>query len=435
MNYSPRLALPLLAPAQASKHITVNEALLRLEAAGRISVVSRTIAAPLETVEDGARFIVPEDIHIGNIPSGQIAVRQNGGWWALPPENGQRVWCEDEGAALIYRDSAWHLEEKDTLQTTDRLGINTVGDMTNRLSVKSDAVLFSHNDVTPGSGDVRLILNRSGSDDVAGLIFQSGYSGRVALELGAQADFRINVSSDGSTFTEALRIGSDGVVVFPQGFIDPTALMSSPVLYGAPSGGLSGYDTFYVDPVSGDDSASGLSIANAVHSFSGLMSRLKIGRRVVVMLMGDIEIDRMFSIAYPLAKLDIRGYASDGSGYVQRRITVRDAVNFPGYSGGFQIHVPASIAFFKIDIELSSASTYPFLYFDQAAGYVNTHSMTVSRTGTGSACLLGTPRSHVASYHEGFVIDASAAGHIFDGVSAGLDPNDVWSYPTNLNSA
>ena len=44
-NSSARLGLPYLAAAQLQKHVTLNEALTRLDALVQTTVVSRTVAA------------------------------------------------------------------------------------------------------------------------------------------------------------------------------------------------------------------------------------------------------------------------------------------------------------------------------------------------------------------------------------------------------
>src|SRR5262245_15432660 len=45
--------------------------------------------------------------------------------------------------------------------TLTKLGILTAADNTNRLALKSNGALFSHDDVTPGTGDMRIVLNKS----------------------------------------------------------------------------------------------------------------------------------------------------------------------------------------------------------------------------------------------------------------------------------
>ena len=59
MDTSPNLALPYLLANQAQKHVTVNEALRRLDALVQLSVLSASLAAPPASPADGDRYIVP----------------------------------------------------------------------------------------------------------------------------------------------------------------------------------------------------------------------------------------------------------------------------------------------------------------------------------------------------------------------------------------
>ena len=56
---TPRLSLPFVAAGQAQKHITVNEALGRLDGLVQLAVQSRTIAAQPASPADGAMHILP----------------------------------------------------------------------------------------------------------------------------------------------------------------------------------------------------------------------------------------------------------------------------------------------------------------------------------------------------------------------------------------
>jgi len=89
------------------------------------------------------------------------------------------------------------------------LGINTGADATNRLAVKSDAELLSHDDVTPGSGDARKVINKAGEGNTASVLFQTGFSGRAEIGLAGDDALHVKVSADGSGWTEALVIDPD----------------------------------------------------------------------------------------------------------------------------------------------------------------------------------------------------------------------------------
>ncbi len=58
MTGTTHLDLPLLAAAQAQKHVTLNEALTRLDAVVQLSVRSRSIANPPASAGEGERWIV-----------------------------------------------------------------------------------------------------------------------------------------------------------------------------------------------------------------------------------------------------------------------------------------------------------------------------------------------------------------------------------------
>ncbi|MBD3768943.1 MAG: DUF2793 domain-containing protein [Rhodobacterales bacterium] len=59
MDFSAHLGLPYLQPSQAQKHVTVNEALERIDALVQLSVIScPTDVAGLSPTE-GDRYIVP----------------------------------------------------------------------------------------------------------------------------------------------------------------------------------------------------------------------------------------------------------------------------------------------------------------------------------------------------------------------------------------
>lgn len=90
--------------------------------------------------------------------------------------------------------------------SVSKLGVNTAADGTNKLSVKSDGVLFSHDDVTPGTGDMRHIVNKAASSNTGALLFQTGFSGRAQVGLSGDDDIHIDVSPDGSTWHSALLV-------------------------------------------------------------------------------------------------------------------------------------------------------------------------------------------------------------------------------------
>lgn len=103
-----RLRMPLLQPAQAQKHVTVNEALVRLDGMVNLVLQSVSVVTPPEAVLDGQCWGVPASA-LGDWSGqgGQIAVGTNGGWIFLPPTPGMRAFVADRGLQAIHDGMGW----------------------------------------------------------------------------------------------------------------------------------------------------------------------------------------------------------------------------------------------------------------------------------------------------------------------------------------
>ncbi|WP_374333026.1 DUF2793 domain-containing protein [Aestuariivirga sp.] len=225
MSDTPLLGLPLLAAAQAQKHVTHNEALLRLDALIHLSVISRGLAqAP--AAADGDRYLVaasPTGAWAGQ--QGALALAQGGGWVFVGPRKGWRLWVEDEARLLAFDGAQWRepfiISDLAGLQ---RLGVNASADDTNRLAVASAATLFSHQ-----GSDHRFKLNKNAAGDTGSLIYQTNWSGRAEMGLTGSDDFRINVSGDGAQWKTALVVDrASGAVSLPN---TPPVVAPAGVLY------------------------------------------------------------------------------------------------------------------------------------------------------------------------------------------------------------
>lgn len=212
MSDTPMLGLPLLAAAQAQKHVTHNEALLKLDALIHLSVIARGLASP-PAASDGDRYLVgpaPTGAWAGQ--PGLIALAQGGGWVFITARRGWRLWVEAEGRLLAFDGTQWREPFTITeLANLARLGVNAAADEVNRLAVASAASLFSH-----AGSDHRLKLNKNAAGDTASLLYQTGWSGRAEMGLTGSDDFRINVSGDGAAWKTALAIDrGSGAVSLP----------------------------------------------------------------------------------------------------------------------------------------------------------------------------------------------------------------------------
>ena len=108
MTDTARMSLPLLAPAQAQKHVTVNEALARIDGLNNPVLVSATLATPPAAAPDGALYAVPPGaVNEWAGQQGMLALRMNGGWIVAPTQRGWRAFIEDEGVSAIWDGEAW----------------------------------------------------------------------------------------------------------------------------------------------------------------------------------------------------------------------------------------------------------------------------------------------------------------------------------------
>lgn len=103
-----RLGLPLLDAAQAQKHVTVNEALTRLDGLVQPILVSVDTATPPTTAIDGQCFGVP----VGAVNDwaghvGKIALASNGGWVFASAAQGYRAYVTDRGGFAIFDGQNW----------------------------------------------------------------------------------------------------------------------------------------------------------------------------------------------------------------------------------------------------------------------------------------------------------------------------------------
>jgi hypothetical protein len=108
MSNTTNLQFPLLAAAQAQKHVTVNEGLQKLDVLCQLAVVSRGLNAAPGSPADGARYLV------GAAPTGawsgqaaKIAAWQDGAWTFLTPREGWIVWIGAEDRLLVHDGTAW----------------------------------------------------------------------------------------------------------------------------------------------------------------------------------------------------------------------------------------------------------------------------------------------------------------------------------------
>ncbi len=205
---TPHLGLPLIAASQAQKHVTHNEALALLDALVQLACLDKDLAAPPPGPLEGDRYLVTADAPGGAWAglAGQVVRYADGVWTGAAPRAGWLAWLVDEADLYVFDGAAWTSLRRalTALQSVGRLGINTAADASNRLAVKSDSALLTWDDATPGTGDMRVSVNRKSAARDAALVFETGYAARALLGNLGSDDFTLKVSPDGAAFATAL---------------------------------------------------------------------------------------------------------------------------------------------------------------------------------------------------------------------------------------
>jgi hypothetical protein len=214
------LALPLIAPGQAQKHVPVNEALGRLDRLVQCSVRDRGFSVPPQDAADGDGYIIAAGASgewAGR--DGALAFRERRAWHYVEPREGWRCWVEADASMFVFSSAGWTaFGASGEIENLTRFGFGTIADDTSPFAAKLNTALWTARDDEGGTGDLRFVMNKTGESKVLSLLMQSGYGGRAELGLVGEDDFVFKVSADGDTWREAIKIDRlTGAVRFPMG--------------------------------------------------------------------------------------------------------------------------------------------------------------------------------------------------------------------------
>ena len=121
-----RLALPLLAPGQAQKEMSHNEALARLDCAVQACVLAVGVDSPPGDPATGACWIVgeaPDGAWAGH--EGALAAWTAAGWRFVAPFEGMRAWVAESHGFALFSDGGWTVGEAHGRLIVD--GVQVVG--------------------------------------------------------------------------------------------------------------------------------------------------------------------------------------------------------------------------------------------------------------------------------------------------------------------
>ncbi|KQT78502.1 DUF2793 domain-containing protein [Methylobacterium sp. Leaf466] len=224
------LALPLIAAAQASKHVTHNEALTALDSLVQLACLDKDLTAPPAGPREGDRYLVVTASPAGPWAglSGQVVRYQDGSWIGFAPKAGWFCWVVDEGDLYTFDGTAWigFRATLTALQNLARLGVGTTADAGNPFAAKLNAALWTALGIGEGgTGDLRYTLNKEAAARTLSLLMQTGFSGRAEIGLTGDDDLHVKVSANGSAFLEALRVNrSNGTLAHVAGTAAAPAL-------------------------------------------------------------------------------------------------------------------------------------------------------------------------------------------------------------------
>lgn len=207
---TPNLHLPYILPSQAQKHVTHNEALIRLDTLVQLVLEYEGTAPPATPIEGLHYAVASGATGAWSGRSGTIATYQDGAWSFLTPGIGFLAWFKPANAIKGFSGSAWINPALPDTQTPSKLGVNATPDDSNRLTVSSPATLLNN----AGAGH-QLKINKATAADTASLLFQSGWSGRAEMGLAGNDAFSVKVSADGGTWKTGLSFDGNGRPSFP----------------------------------------------------------------------------------------------------------------------------------------------------------------------------------------------------------------------------
>ena len=214
MSVTTRLSLPYIAPQQAQKQVTCNEAMAALDQLVQPAVKSRSVAVPPASPAEGDSYIVaPSATGAWAGKDNRFAAWLSGAWSFRVPGSGWLAYVEDSTELAVYQAGAWVPFVTNGGAAVAKFGINTTADLTSRLAVASAASLFTH----AGAGH-RMSLNKASAADTVSLLLADNFSGRAEIGLTGDDALHVKVSPNGSSWIEALTIAqASGLISLPAG--------------------------------------------------------------------------------------------------------------------------------------------------------------------------------------------------------------------------
>src|ERR1700753_3665001 len=105
---TPRSGMPLLAAAQAQKHVTHNEALVQLDALLYARILDRDLTTPPASPADGDTYLIKATATgLWTGQSNKIAAALDGAWRFYAPFTGLSLYVVDEQKLIVFDGTSW----------------------------------------------------------------------------------------------------------------------------------------------------------------------------------------------------------------------------------------------------------------------------------------------------------------------------------------
>ncbi len=106
MSKSRNAEFNYLEAAQSQKHLTVNDALVRLDTLSQLILVSISQDIPFTASEGACYAVRSTDPNFGD-QGGKIAIYDNGGYIFITPKIGWHAYVADTGSQVVFDGSQW----------------------------------------------------------------------------------------------------------------------------------------------------------------------------------------------------------------------------------------------------------------------------------------------------------------------------------------
>ncbi len=205
-----RLGLPLVDPAQAQKHVTVNEAFSRLDALTQLKLDGvGTSVPPASPVEGEVYAIGAGASGAWTGQDGKLGVLVNGGWAFVVPRKGWRGWSHPAGAEVLFDGVEW-------VAGAGALSPNGAGFV--HRSLETDHAI--------SAGATSVIAGALPANSIV-----YGITGRVLSAIGGAASLEIGVAGSTDRYGSGIGTGAGawarGITGTPLAYYGPTDLILS----------------------------------------------------------------------------------------------------------------------------------------------------------------------------------------------------------------